>query len=74
MKVILGSQVEFEFFQIEEAQDAETLAKTMNGEVYSWKTEGISNWLEKGYSVVDTLGLVVLSKGLPNQIALPNDK
>jgi len=74
MKVILGSQVEFELFQIEEAQDAETLAKTMNGEVYSWKTEGISNWLEKGYSVVDTLGLVVLSKGLPNQIALPNDK
>ena len=74
MKVNLGNHVEFELYQIEEARDVEALARETDGEVYSWKTVGTFNWFEKGYSIVDTLGLVILDKGLPNQISLPDDK
>jgi hypothetical protein len=41
--------------------------------MYSWKTEGRSNWLEKGFSVVDVLGFTILLDGLPNEIDLPDD-
>jgi hypothetical protein len=42
--------------------------------VFSWKTEGRYNWLEKGLSVVDVLGLTILPDGLPDKIDLPNDE
>ena len=73
MKVTLGSQVEFELFQTEDVSIVEELAKEIGAEVYSWKTEEFYNWLEKGYSIVDTLGLVILEKDLPSQIPLPDD-
>lgn len=74
MKVNLGNGFEFECFEIEEAQDVERLAKETVGSVYSWKTEGRYNWLQKGFTVVDVLGLTILPKGLPDLIDLPDDE
>jgi hypothetical protein len=73
MKVSLEANLEFEFFQIEELKSAEQYAEEINGSIYSWKTTGKSNWLEKNLSVVDILGLVVLPKNLPDWIDLPDD-
>jgi hypothetical protein len=74
MKVNLGNKIEFECFDIEEAIQIEKLANETNSVVYSWKTEGRYNWFQKGFSVVDVLGLTVLPKGLPDWIDLPDDK
>jgi len=74
MKVNLGNGFEFECFEIEEAQDVERLAEETVGSVYSWKTEGRYNWLQKGFTVVDVLGLTILPKGLPDLIDLPDDE
>ena len=73
MKITLGSNYEFEFFQIEELENAKQYADKADGSIYSWKTTGNSNWLEKRFSVVDVLGLVVLPKNLPDWIDLPDD-
>lgn len=73
MKVSLEENFEFEFFQIEELKNAEQYAKETDGSIYSWKTTGKSNWLEKNLSVVDILGLAVLPKNLPDWINLPDD-
>jgi hypothetical protein len=74
MRINLGNEFgEFDFFAIEDAQQAETLADKTNGVVYSWKTESRYNWLQKGFSVVDVLGLTILPKGLPDWIDLPDD-
>jgi hypothetical protein len=74
MKVNLGNGFEFECFEIEEAQDVERLAKETVGSVFSWKIEGRYNWLQKGFTVVDVLGLTILPKGLPDVIDLPDDE
>jgi len=60
MKVNLGNEFEFECFEIEDAQYVERLAEELKGSVYSWKTVGYANWLQKGFSVVDVLGLTIL--------------
>jgi len=73
MKVILSHQLEAEFFQIEEAARALEASRLAGGAVYTWKTAGRSNWLEKRLSCVDALGLVVLPAGLPEEIDLPDD-
>lgn len=73
MKVSLVEDLEFEFFQIEELKNAKQYAKEVDGSIYSWKTIGKSNWLEKRLSVVDVLGLAVLPKNLPDWINLPDD-
>lgn len=73
MKVSLNENFEFEFFQIEELQNAEQYAEEIDGSIYSWKTTGNSNWLEKRLSVADVLGLVVLPKNMPEWIDLPED-
>lgn len=73
MKVSLDGTFEFEFFEIEDLETAKQYAKEINGSIYSWKTTGNSNWLEKKLSVVDILGLAVIPKNLPNWIDLPND-
>lgn len=73
MKVNLGDGFEFETFELEEAGDAEHVAAETNGVIYSWKTAGNLNWLEKGLSIVDVLGIIVLPKGSPDWIDLPND-
>ena len=73
MKVNLGREMEFEFFQIEDAGKAEKLAQETHGVLYSWKTEGRSNWLQQGFSIVNVLGLTVLNAGLSEIIDLPDD-
>jgi hypothetical protein len=74
MKVNLGNGIEIECFQLEDARYTKTLAQEINGVVYSWKTEGRYNWLERGFSVVDVLGLTILPDGLSNKIDLPDDE
>lgn len=74
MKVNLDGEFEFDYFDIEEAQKVERLAKETDGIVYSWKTEGRYNWFQKGFSVVAILGLTILPKGLPDWIDLPDDE
>ncbi len=73
MKVSLNGSFEFEFFQIEEFKNAEQYAKEIDGSIYSWKTVGNANWLEKRLSVADVLGLAVLQKNLPDWIDLLDD-
>jgi hypothetical protein len=69
----LSILLETDFFQIEEAVLATELAERTDGEIYSWKTSGNENWLIRGFSIVDVLGLVVLPKGLPDTIEMPDD-
>lgn len=73
MKISLDGALEFELFELEDFVKAEQFADSNDGRVYSWKTTGYSNWLEKRLSVVDVIGLAVLPKGLPDWIDLPND-
>ena len=73
MKVSLDGKFEFEFFQIEELQNAEQYAEEIDGSIYSWKTTGNSNWFEKRLSVADVLGFVVLPENMPEWIDLPED-
>ncbi|HRJ55458.1 MAG TPA: hypothetical protein PLV64_04165 [Anaerolineales bacterium] len=40
MKISLDGAFEFEFFQLEDAQEAEKFAKSIDGVIYSWKTIG----------------------------------
>jgi hypothetical protein len=74
MKVNLGEGFEFDLFSIEEVRGVEKLAEKTNGAVYSWKTEGQHNWLQKGFTVVDVLGLTIIPKGLPDLIDMPDDE
>jgi hypothetical protein len=60
-------------FNTDEASEARHLASESNGVLYCWKTSGNSNWLEKGLSLSDVLGIVVLPRGLPQQIDMPDD-
>ncbi|MFZ5858562.1 MAG: hypothetical protein ACOYZ6_17175 [Chloroflexota bacterium] len=74
MKVNLGDGFEFETFELEQARDAIQLATETKGSVYSWKTIGNSNWLEKGLSITDVLAITVLPKGFPESLDLPDDE
>jgi hypothetical protein len=73
MKISLDGVLEFEFFQLEDIVKAEQFAEINDGAVYSWKTTGYSNWLEKILSVSDVIGLAVLPNGMPDWIELPDD-
>ena len=53
---------------------ADEIAGKIDGKVYSWKTVGKSNWLEKGYRRVDTIALVVLPSALPESIEMWDDE
>lgn len=63
-----------ELFQLEDAQRADALAQATGGRVYCWKSQGRTNWLEAGYSVVDVLALVVLPPCLPDYLDMPDDE
>jgi len=63
-----------EFFNTEEITEAEQKALETNGELYCWKTSGESNWLERGLSLSDVLGLVILPRKFPEQIDMPDDE
>ena len=73
MRITLYIQYETDFFQLEEFAQAHALAERTDAEIYSWKTSGIENWLVRGPSVVDLLGLVLLPRGLPDNIDMPDD-
>ncbi len=73
MQLSLLIELDAHFFDRDESEQAESLAKSTNGAIYSWKTVGCSNWLERGYSCADVLGMVVLPKSLPDYIDMPDD-
>lgn len=64
---------DLEVFNTDEVDEARRLASKTNGALYCWKTSENSNWLEKGLSVSDVLGIVVLPHSLPDQIDMPDD-
>ena len=66
-------RIESELFSLEEVEQAEQAASRSNGAVYCWKTTGTQNWLERGLSIVDVLGLVILPASTPAFIDMPDD-
>ncbi len=60
-------------YQLAEIAEAQATLRKTKGQGYTWKASGQNNWLEKGFSLSDALGLVVLPKGLPELIELPDD-
>lgn len=73
MRVNLGNGFKFEMFELEQARQAEQLAAETNSAIYSWKSTESSNWLEKGLSIVDVLGITLLPQDMPEWISLPDD-
>lgn len=73
VQLAINTSLDLVLFDIEEAGRAQAAARQVEGTTYSWKTTGRANWLEKGLSVVDVLGLVVLPKGLPPVVEMPDD-
>lgn len=71
--VNLSLHLNLEVFQTEEVKHVELKAQESDFLVYSWKTSGDENWLERGLSVADVLGLVVLPRDLPKVIDMAED-
>jgi hypothetical protein len=69
----LALEIPVTLYNLEEFKLIERVAKHSRGQVYCWKTIGKSNWLEKGWSIADVVGMVVLPKGLPDVIDMPDD-
>ncbi len=74
IKQSLYLNFDLEVFNTDEVNEAQQAASELGGVLYCWKTSGTSNWLEKGLSLSDVLGVVVLPQGLPNQIDMPDDE
>jgi hypothetical protein len=74
MKQTLCLELNTELFQLEEFEQAEALSQARQGVIYTWKTVGKSNWLERGISIVDAIGLVIIPAALPNRIAMCDDE
>lgn len=74
MKVNLSLELELELFQLEETEPAGRQAQELNAQMYVWKTSGRENWLERGFSITDVLGIVILPHGLPDVIDMPDDE
>jgi hypothetical protein len=73
MRFTLLEGIETDLCDLTEVAQAKQIAKHIGREVYCWKTIGRSNWLERGLSISDVLGLVVLPEDLPELIELPDD-
>ena len=74
MKATLNLLADVELFPLEEADEAQRRSRRAGGAVYSWRTTGRSNWLERGISCVDVLSLTVLPRSLPDYIDMPDDE
>lgn len=74
MKQRVYLSLEVVVFNTDEVKEPRQLASESNGVLYCWKTCGVFNWLEKGLSASDVLGVVVLPRGLPQQIDMPDDE
>lgn len=73
MRVALEPVVAADFYYLEEWLLAHSAARRNRTSIYSWKTSGRANRLERGYSCVDCLGLVELPHGLPDEIPMLDD-
>lgn len=73
MNISLSVLLPCDFHFLEDWKDAVRFAEQTHGAVYSWKTSGNQNWLERGISLVDVLGLVVLPDGMPAEVEMPDD-
>jgi hypothetical protein len=62
------------FFDIQEYAQAKAEALRTGGVVYTWKTSGRSNWLERGVQLADRLGFFVLPDALPSTIEMDDDE
>ena len=71
--MILNLILDYPFFELEEWREAVRTSEASQSAVYSWKSVGIHNWLERAISNVDTIGLVVLPANLPERIGMPDD-
>ncbi len=74
MKMTFDLCFERELYDLCDAAAAQQEARKTGASVYSWKTIGRSNWLERGFSVVDVLGLVVLPGRLGDRVDMPDDE
>ena len=74
MRVTLELEIDTELFDLVQAAEAEALAISCNGRVYTWKTLGRHNWLEHGFSNVDAAGPVVLPMSLPDRVKMCDDQ
>ena len=66
-------EIESPIFQTTQPQEAQAHADETGGTVYTWKTTGEANWLERGFAKSDTLALVILPRQLPDAIPMPDD-
>ena len=73
MRVNLELSMDTDWFDTSEAAKAEELAEITGGRVYTWKTIGKHNWLERGFHIIDALGLVVLPQIFPDEIKMLDD-
>ncbi len=73
MIITLSLYLDLEVFETEEAKQVELKAKESDSVVYSWKTSGNENWMERGFSVADVFGLIILPRGLPDVIDMGDD-
>ncbi|MCX7782740.1 MAG: hypothetical protein N2318_03740 [Meiothermus sp.] len=67
-------RIKTKLFTLEQIGDAHELANRLGAQIFTWKTVGSTNWLEKGTSIVDALGYVVLPKQYSDIIELPDDE
>ena len=74
MTLTLPIHLEADCFDTSQAELAGRTAQQKSMEIYSWKTSGKSNWLEKGFQRSDVLNLVLLPQGLPGTIDMPDDR
>ena len=73
MYVNLSESISFELFDIDHASQLTIHAIQTNQEIYTLKTAEHSNWLERGFHIVDELGFVLLPNNYPEIIDLPDD-
>lgn len=58
----------------EDVAEAQHQAALTGGDIYTYHTAGLNNWLRRGISRVDRLAFVVLPKGLPDHIDMADDE
>ncbi|MBI3742853.1 MAG: hypothetical protein HY261_01005 [Chloroflexi bacterium] len=73
MEITVRIAFDTEMLQIEEWAKAQALAVARQQDVYTWKTTCLANWLERGISNVDALGLVLVPKGMAPRLEMPFD-
>lgn len=73
MRLIFHLEMTAEVFDTLESKKAETVARSLGGQVYTWKTVGRRNWLGRGYRMVDALALVVLPGAFPDTVHVCDD-